>query len=102
MFEIDADPRAVTSKPFADIREHSDSKYEAEVLFMLGSIFRIESVRLDEKDVSVTHMSLCNEDVHELKSVIMYMQQQTESAETNLHTLGKVLWDMGELELTAQ
>jgi ADP-ribosyltransferase exoenzyme len=102
MFEIDADPRIVTSKPFADITEHSDLEHEVEVLFMLGSIFRIESVDRDDKGVWFIHMTLCNEDAHELKSVLMDMKEEMGSGETNLHILGKIVRDMGELKLAAQ
>jgi tetratricopeptide (TPR) repeat protein len=102
MFEIDADPRIVTSKPFADIQAHSESKHEAEVLFMLGSIFRIKSIQRNDKGVCVICMTLCNEDAHELKSVLMHMKEQMGSGGTNLHTLGKILQNMGEFKLAAQ
>ena len=39
LFEIEADPRKASSKPFSDISRFSEFKQEAEVLFMLGSIF---------------------------------------------------------------
>jgi hypothetical protein len=102
MFEIDADPQVVTSKPFAGIKEHSYVKREAEVLFMLGSIFRIESIHRDDKNVCIIRMTLCNEDAHELKSVLMDMKQEMGSGETNLHKLGKIVRDMGELKLATQ
>ena len=41
LFDIDADPKRVIAKPFADISSHSQYKDESEVLFMLGSIFRL-------------------------------------------------------------
>jgi hypothetical protein len=44
LFEIDADPKIVTSKSFADISKHSHFTEESEVLFMLGSIFRLQSI----------------------------------------------------------
>ncbi|CAF4940366.1 unnamed protein product, partial [Rotaria socialis] len=39
LFEIDANPTLVTSKPFADVSSYSEFTGESEVLFMLGSIF---------------------------------------------------------------
>jgi hypothetical protein len=102
MFEIDADPQVVTSKPFANIKEHSYLKHEVEVLFMLGSIFRIESVHRDDKNVWVIRMTLCNEGAHELEGILMHMKQQPGSDETNLYTLGKTLQNMGELKLAVK
>ncbi|CAF4434919.1 unnamed protein product, partial [Adineta steineri] len=40
LFEIDADPNIVTTKPFAKISKHSYFPDESEVLFTTGSIFR--------------------------------------------------------------
>ncbi|CAF4480656.1 unnamed protein product, partial [Rotaria magnacalcarata] len=44
-------------------------------------------------------MSLCSENEHQLKYVLMNMRQQFGSGETNLHTFGKVLWEMGKFDL---
>ncbi|CAF4989686.1 unnamed protein product, partial [Rotaria socialis] len=51
LFEINADPKIVTTKPFADISKHSEFSDEAEVLFMIGSIFRLKSIKRDENQV---------------------------------------------------
>ena len=41
LFDIDADPRVVRSKPFADISPFSEFGNEQEILFMIGSVFRL-------------------------------------------------------------
>jgi hypothetical protein len=41
LFDIDTDPRVVTSKPFADISSFSDFGGEREILFMIGSMMNI-------------------------------------------------------------
>jgi len=99
LFEIDADPKVVTTKPFADISEHSEFADESEVLFMLGSIFRLENINHNDDQIWIIRMTLCSDDEHDLKQVLMYMNQQIGSGETNLRTLGKVLWKMGKLDL---
>jgi tetratricopeptide (TPR) repeat protein len=99
LFEIDADPKMVTTKPFADISKHSDFSDEAEVLFMLGSIFRLKSIDRGEDQVWIVRMTLCSDDEHDLKQVLAYMKKQTGSGETNLQTLGKVLLQMGNFDL---
>ncbi|CAM4840345.1 unnamed protein product, partial [Rotaria magnacalcarata] len=100
LFQIDADPKIVTTKPFANISACSEFSGESEVIFMLGSIFRLKSVDHNNDDqVWIIQMSLCSENEHQLKYVLMNMRQQFGSGETNLHTFGKVLWEMGKFDL---
>ncbi|CAF1531472.1 unnamed protein product, partial [Didymodactylos carnosus] len=103
LFEIDADPKMVTTKPFADISTDSEFSDESEVLFMIGSIFRLKSVnRNSNSKVWTIQISLCSEHQHDLEEVLMHIKQQTGSGETNLHTLGKILWEMGKFDLAEQ
>jgi tetratricopeptide (TPR) repeat protein len=99
LFEIDADPKVVTTKPFADISKHSEYSNESEVLFMLGSIFRLENIKRNDDQIWIIRLSLCSDEEHALKKVLMDMEQQTGSGETNLLILGNILWDMGKSEL---
>jgi len=101
LFQIDADPKMVTTKPFASISEFSQFPDESEVLFMLGSIFRLESI-VRENNIWIIQMTLCNDDEHDLKPVLMKMSERIRSKETNLRTLGKLLWEMGRLDLAEQ
>ncbi|CAF3757204.1 unnamed protein product [Rotaria sp. Silwood1] len=104
LFEIDADPRMVKIKPFADISALSKYADESEVLFMLGSIFRLQSIDCDHENdqIWIIRMTLCGDDEHDLKHVLMYMKQQIGSEETNLRTLGKLLWKMGKFHLAGK
>ncbi|CAF1000781.1 unnamed protein product [Adineta steineri] len=102
LFEIDADPKTVTTKPFANISKHSHFPDESEVLFMIGSIFRLNSIDRNDDQIWIIKMTLCNDDEHDLKQVLMYMKQQIESEETNLQTLGKLLCEMGEFDLAEE
>ena len=99
LFQIDAHPKMVTIKPFADISQHSHFTYESEVLFMIGSIFRLESISHNDNNVWIIRITLCNDNEHDLKQVLSYMKKQTGSGETNLRTLGKIVWEMGKLDL---
>ncbi|CAF1197322.1 unnamed protein product [Adineta steineri] len=99
LFEIDADPKIVTTKPFADISKHSDFPNESEVLFMIGSIFRLNNIKRNGDQIWIIKMTLCNDNEHDLKQVLMYMKQQIENEEINLRTLGNVLWEMGKFDL---
>ncbi|CAF1450252.1 unnamed protein product, partial [Rotaria sordida] len=90
----------VTTKPFADISKHSEFADESEVLFMIGSIFRLNSINHNDADkMWIIRMTLCSDDEHNLKQVLIHMRQQIGGGETNLQTLGKVLWKMGKLDL---
>lgn len=99
LFEIYADPKIVTSKPFANISDHSEFVDESEVLFMLGSIFRLEDVNGINDQMSVVRLTLCSDDQHDLKQVLQFMKQDIGYGETNLRTFGKVLCKMGKFDL---
>ncbi|CAF4012957.1 unnamed protein product [Adineta steineri] len=99
LFEIDADSKMVTTKPFADISQHSHFPEDSEVLFMIGSIFRLNNINRNDDQIWIITMTLCNDDEHDLKRVLMHMKQQIKSEETNLRTLGKLLWKMGKFDL---
>ncbi|CAF4399206.1 unnamed protein product, partial [Rotaria socialis] len=100
LFEIDADPKMAAGKPFADISPYSDYKDESEVLFMLGSIFRVKSAnRSSNNKVWIIQMTLCSDNEHDLQQVLMEMKEQLGNEETNLQTLGKLLWEMSKLDL---
>ena len=99
LFEIDANPTAAAVKPFADISPYSCFKSELEVLFMLGSTFRLEDVTRGDDQVWTVKMTLCSDDEHHLKQVLAYMKDQNGLGETNFHTLGKLLWKLGQSPL---
>jgi tetratricopeptide (TPR) repeat protein len=99
LFQIDADPKRITSKPFADIHEHSEFLDESEVLFMLGSIFRLESINSNDDRIWIVQMTLCNDDEHDLQPVLLYIKRRIGNGDINLATLGKVLRKMGKFDL---
>ncbi|CAF1065697.1 unnamed protein product [Adineta steineri] len=99
LFEIDADPKIVNTKPFANISKLSYFPDESEVLFMIGSFFRLNNITRSDDQIWIIKMTLCNDDEHDLKRVLMHMKHQINSEEANLRTLGKLLWKMGKLDL---
>jgi len=66
-FEIDADPEVVTTKPFADITRYSAFPQEREVLFSIGSIFRITDVQQRDDQVWIIQITLCGDDDTDLQ-----------------------------------
>ena len=99
LFEIHADPQMVTTKPFADISSMSHFGNESEVLFMLGSIFQLNEINLDDNQVWIIRMTLWDDEKHDLRQVLMHMQEQIGSEEMNLRTFAKLLWKMGKFDL---
>ncbi|CAF3209733.1 unnamed protein product [Rotaria sp. Silwood2] len=99
LFEIEANPQVVTSKPFADITSQSQFDDEAEVLFMLGSIFRLVDIRQDGTGVTIIRMILCGDDEHELKELLQHMKTKLWSGPTDLCSFGEVLKKMGKFDL---
>lgn len=100
LFEIDADPKLALTKPFADISSHSEFSKECEVLLMLGSVFRLNSIQSPpDSQFSIIRMTLCGDNEHDLKDILIYMKEEFGSGETSLRTLGKVLDKMGKFDL---
>jgi tetratricopeptide (TPR) repeat protein len=97
LFEIEADAQLSNVKPFADISEKSAFKHEAEILFMLGSIFRLIKVSRDSTGIWIIKMKLCSNDDNQLKSLLEHMMNEYGSGETNLFLFGNVLRGMGKL-----
>ncbi|CAF1113460.1 unnamed protein product [Rotaria sp. Silwood1] len=97
LFKIKIDPRLPT-KPFADIEGISYFPDEREILFMLGSIFRIDEINYDNNDALWTiNMSLCSEDDFELKELFAYLKKDI-GEEASMVTLGNILLQMGEYD----
>ncbi|CAF1196393.1 unnamed protein product [Rotaria sordida] len=100
LFEIDADPTMATTKPFADISPFSQFPRESEILFMLGSIFRLKSIhRPGNSQLWIIRMILCSDNEHELKHVLMHIKQQYGSETVDLRTLGRLLSEMSKFDL---
>jgi tetratricopeptide (TPR) repeat protein len=99
LFEIVADPNVVSTKPFANISSLSGFPSESEVLFMLGSIFRLNNISGSDGQLWIIQMTLCGDNEHDLQQVLSDMKDQNGSAETDLYTLAKILLDMGKFDL---
>lgn len=103
VFEIEADPNLGRTKPFANISQFSTYSEEDEVLFMIGSIFRLKKVSFDKKNKIwlIEMVSSSDEDI-ELKQVLTHMKQQIGCGETNLRVLAKFLSKMGQFQLAGK
>ncbi|CAM4946155.1 unnamed protein product [Rotaria socialis] len=117
IFEIEADPRVVGTmkngknrRPFAQIDELSYYGEESEVLFMLGSIFRLNEISHNQSSsssslsadatMSIIRMTLCSDHDNDLKQLYdHHMKNEYDREETNLLSLGDVTYRMGKFDL---
>jgi tetratricopeptide (TPR) repeat protein len=99
LFKIDADPRLMKIKPFANITVHSSTANEGEeILFSFGSIFRLETIHRGKNDLYTIHLVLCGDDSHHLKSIFDHIKHQYGENEINLLSFGNALRRMGKLD----
>lgn len=102
LFGITADPRVVKSKPFAAISSLSYFSQECEILFMVGCIFRLKSVRRDENNkLWLIEMQLADDGESDLKKLFDHLKNDYGGGEeeVNLQSFGDVLRHMGKYDL---
>ena len=100
LFEIDADPQTDgIAKPFANISSHSRYPAEQEVLFTLGSVFRL--VGLDkEGDIWILRLRHLGDKDHDLKA--LYEHMRVKDNISSWLRLGRVLFNSGKLDKAEQ
>jgi tetratricopeptide (TPR) repeat protein len=98
LFIIEADPQIPNVKPFAKIGSLSNYNDPNDVLFMIGSLFKITEIE-DEKDGIINiKMTLCaNDDENALKASFDRLKYQyiNSNGETDLIGFGQLLFAIG-------
>ena len=75
LFQIRTHANKCTStKPFANIADDSAIPDEEEILFMLGSLFRLNKIAQQDDGVWLIQMTLCNDDDHDLKPLFEHLR----------------------------
>ena len=98
LFEMIINPNRKQTKPFADIENLSYFQGENEILFFMGSIFRIELVeKLTNTNIWHVKMKLCDNDDEQLKEVYNYLTKDIHQT-TDILTLGSFLIKMGDFK----
>ncbi|CAF1077751.1 unnamed protein product [Adineta steineri] len=95
-FVIDADPTIENVNAFGDISRVSFYPGEREVLFMIGSIFRLVKIRYDEHGILIIKMKLFSMNDQSLKELYQHMQKRGKNGETNLLDFADALTDMSK------
>ncbi|CAF0825499.1 unnamed protein product [Adineta steineri] len=101
LFIIDADPEISNIKPFAKIGSLSDFNDPNDVLFMIGSLFKITSIEETQDGIVNIEMKLCANDDdgsdNGLKAAFDNIKDQCfdNCAETNVISFGKLCFGIG-------
>ena len=82
-------------KPFANIKEKSFMKHEDEILFSLGTVFRIESVESFNADVWLVNLILSGDEDQQLQNLRKYFQDKLDRT-SSIHDLGDFLYKIGD------
>ena len=101
LFEIDADPATSSGTSFANITHMSYYSHEEEILFLLGSIFRVMNIRQEKSGLWIIEMMLSKSRDKNLCSLFEEIKQQCGEVndETTSLTLGNILYQMGKYDL---
>jgi tetratricopeptide (TPR) repeat protein len=97
-FQIDADPRLDKMKAFSKITSLSYFPEEEEVLFMIGSIFRLDNIQYDNEGIWNIRMVLCSDNDNQIQTLFHYMKNELGTGHTNVLVFGHLLRKMGKLD----
>lgn len=98
LFEIEITPY-VKTRAFAKISTLSEYGAEDEVLFVPGTIFRIQKIYNEKKtnEVKIIKLTLCSKDDQDLKGLLNHWRQHI-GYETNLASFGWLIMQSGQVD----
>jgi tetratricopeptide (TPR) repeat protein len=97
LLDIEINKSLEDVKPYGNISSQSHFTEEKEILFMVGSIFKIQSIVEPKSDRMWTiKLSLCSENDHELKELASYLQMEMLKYNPSMISLGNMLREMCE------
>jgi tetratricopeptide (TPR) repeat protein len=100
IFEINIDRNIRDTKPYADIRQISFISEEEEILFMLGSAFRILKIDCATPDgLTTISLELCSENDQMYKDVFKHEKLKL-NEDTELYHLAELLFRIGDYDLS--
>lgn len=103
LFTIKADSPFTSNTVFADIAKLAYFDYEKEVLFMVGSIFRLKTVEKTNENGGIwkVEMQLCGDNENELKKLFEHKKKEYGGGNdtATILTLANVLREMGEYDV---
>ena len=97
LFEIDIHSGIDPLRPYADISHKSHITTESEVLFALGTVFRLNSIR-DEENICIIHLITSSHLVEENVTKLLNCMRDEIGKENDLLTLGDILCKSGRFD----
>jgi len=97
LFEIEC-PVKSSRKPYANIQEYSYLKTENEILFTIGTIFRIESVEQYTDNIWLVKLILCEDEINLIKDELIDELKSEINETADILTLAKFLFEMDDLD----
>lgn len=102
LFEMDCETSRADMKPFADISHLSCFHDEEEILFMLGSVFRVQSVQQNTtNDLWTIKMTLSGKNDYDFDDISQSIGKDL-AKNPSLTTLGLLFQRMGDFKRAAQ
>lgn len=90
MLEIDADPSLTSIKPFGFIKSNNSFRQTEEVVFTLGSIFRLNNLHQQTDGMWIVQLTLCTDNDQEIQEIFKPFK-------TNLLSFGNFLRQIGQV-----
>ncbi|CAF3404181.1 unnamed protein product [Rotaria sp. Silwood2] len=97
LFEIEC-PIKLSTKPYANIQKYSYLKTEDEILFTIGTTFRIESVEQYTDDIWLVKLILCEDGINSIKDELIDQLKSEIDQTADVLTLARFLYQMNDLD----
>lgn len=96
-FEIEANPRLCSIRPFNNIQSRSFFPRGNEILFTVGSIFQIRKIEYPDDQICNIRMKLWSIDDQDLVPLFKHIKQELGTEKTTLMQYGNILRRMDKL-----
>ncbi|CAF1104769.1 unnamed protein product [Adineta steineri] len=97
IFEITADPACALLKPFGFIKSNNSFRQTEEVLFTLGSIFRLINIQQQSDGMWTVQLTLCADNDDQLKEILKPFKTNDKHNHSNIVSFGDCLKKIGKL-----
>ncbi|CAM4847762.1 unnamed protein product [Rotaria magnacalcarata] len=97
IFEIDANPELNSTKPFGFIRPNNCFQQIEEVLFTLGSIFRLTKIHRQSDALWIVQLSLCQDNDAQINKIFQSFKEKDNHYKIHVISFGNFLTKLGRL-----
>lgn len=98
MFEIDANPTSNSKQPFGLIVSKNNCETVEQVLFTLGSVFRINKINQQQDGLWVIQLVLCGDNDEQLNKILKSFMIDESQNKINILSFGNFLRKIGDLK----